>query len=287
MRDGEYVPPGANPFGGAIGGLAAALEPVNDASAPLTGGGGGSAVPVGAGGPEGSPMHLPATQSKVMLFHVLFKAIALVIYLLSGMIFNTNEGGGYVMTFVIVTILSALDFWTVKNVSGRLMVGLRWWSEVNEDGSTTWKFEAQEVRHVGQPSPCGGPHTSQRAARARAGQPAEHLAGHRRLLGRSHRAGGRVGIARRGHVPEAQIRLAAARVHCDGPLRRQHHRVRAMQVGRQVENLRHGGQSPRRRLCGQGPSERCGLGLWVLTGWGRVAYTGSYLMSREGVVMAR
>ena len=39
-------------------------------------------------------MHLPATQSKVMLFHVLFKAIALVIYLLSGMIFNTNEGGG-------------------------------------------------------------------------------------------------------------------------------------------------------------------------------------------------
>ena len=32
MRDGEYVPPGANPFGGAIGGLAAALEPVAAAS---------------------------------------------------------------------------------------------------------------------------------------------------------------------------------------------------------------------------------------------------------------
>ena len=153
MRDGEYVPPGANPFGGAIGGLAAALEPVNDASAPLTGGGdGGRPVPVGAGGPEGSPMHLPATQSKVMLFHVLFKAIALVIYLLSGMIFNTNEGGGYVMTFVIVTILSALDFWTVKNVSGRLLVGLRWWNRVDDKGESHWQFESFEDRRFVHPT---------------------------------------------------------------------------------------------------------------------------------------
>ena len=43
-------------------------------------------------------------------------------------------------------LLLAFDFWTVKNVSGRLMVGLRWWSEVRADGSTDWKFEAQEVR---------------------------------------------------------------------------------------------------------------------------------------------
>jgi len=25
-------------------------------------------------------------------------------------------------------VFAALDFWTVKNVSGRLLVGLRWWS---------------------------------------------------------------------------------------------------------------------------------------------------------------
>jgi hypothetical protein len=29
-----------------------------------------------------------------------------------------------------VTLLLAFDFWTVKNVTGRLLVGLRWWNEV-------------------------------------------------------------------------------------------------------------------------------------------------------------
>ena len=48
--------------------------------------------------------------------------------------------------FVVCVLLLAFDFWTVKNVSGRLMVGLRWWSEVQDDGSQHWRFEAQEVR---------------------------------------------------------------------------------------------------------------------------------------------
>ena len=30
------------------------------------------------------------------------------------------------MTFVLVTILGVCDFWVVKNVTGRMMVGLRW-----------------------------------------------------------------------------------------------------------------------------------------------------------------
>lgn len=33
-----------------------------------------------------------------------------------------------VLTFIFVLIISALDFWVVKNVTGRLLVGLRWWS---------------------------------------------------------------------------------------------------------------------------------------------------------------
>ncbi|KAJ8623461.1 hypothetical protein MRB53_031990 [Persea americana] len=34
-----------------------------------------------------------------------------------------------------------LDFWVVKNVSGRILVGLRWWNEINEQGESVWKFE--------------------------------------------------------------------------------------------------------------------------------------------------
>ena len=51
-----------------------------------------------------------------------FKAAAIVFYLLIGN-FISN-----ISTFIIVIILSSLDFWVVKNITGRLLVGLRWWS---------------------------------------------------------------------------------------------------------------------------------------------------------------
>ena len=37
---------------------------------------------------------------------------------------------------------SFLTFLQVKNVSGRFLVGLRWWHEVSDDGSSEWKFES-------------------------------------------------------------------------------------------------------------------------------------------------
>ena len=49
------------------------------------------------------------------------------------------------LVFVVCVLLLAFDFWTVKNVSGRLLVGLRWWSDVAEDGGTRWVFESREV----------------------------------------------------------------------------------------------------------------------------------------------
>jgi hypothetical protein len=54
--------------------------------------------------------------------------------------FTTN----FIFTFVICIVLLAFDFWTVKNISGRLLVGLRWWSYVREDGSNEWIFESLE-----------------------------------------------------------------------------------------------------------------------------------------------
>lgn len=51
---------------------------------------------------------------------------------------------GYSLIFIICIILLAFDFWTVKNVTGRLLVGLRWWSYVREDGSEEWIFESLE-----------------------------------------------------------------------------------------------------------------------------------------------
>lgn len=51
------------------------------------------------------------------------------------------------LIFVLCVLMLVFDFWTVKNVSGRLLVGLRWWSENKEDGTTTWLFESRDVSH--------------------------------------------------------------------------------------------------------------------------------------------
>lgn len=46
---------------------------------------------------------------------------------------------------VIVVVLLSLDFWNVRNVAGRTLVGLRYWNEVDEDGESSWVFECRDV----------------------------------------------------------------------------------------------------------------------------------------------
>lgn len=50
--------------------------------------------------------------------------------------------GHFTILFAVTVLLLALDFWTVKNVSGRLLVGLRWWNEINADGESMWHYES-------------------------------------------------------------------------------------------------------------------------------------------------
>jgi len=47
----------------------------------------------------------------------------------------------FVISFVTVTLIITINFWTTKNITGRLMVGLRWWNDISEDGKSTWRFE--------------------------------------------------------------------------------------------------------------------------------------------------
>ena len=98
-----------------------------------------------------------------MLFHLLFRTSAVLVYL-----FCTWFSDGFVTSFVLTVILLALDFWTVKNITGknssfqfeyfmnnfvinkkntlgRILVGLRWWSYVDAEGKTHWVYEARKV----------------------------------------------------------------------------------------------------------------------------------------------
>ena len=73
-------------------------------------------------------------------FHVFWKVAALLAYL-----FSYWFSDSFVYIFVSCIILLSCDFWTTKNVSGRLMVGLRWWNEVKDDGASEWVYESLEV----------------------------------------------------------------------------------------------------------------------------------------------
>ncbi|KAG2184450.1 hypothetical protein INT43_000359 [Umbelopsis isabellina] len=79
-----------------------------------------------------------------LIFFIAFRLGALLTYLL-GSIFTDN----FTLIFVITILLLAFDFWTVKNVSGRLLVGLRWWNEIQEDGSNKWVFESANPNRAG------------------------------------------------------------------------------------------------------------------------------------------
>ncbi|KAL8479462.1 hypothetical protein ACS0TY_026380 [Phlomoides rotata] len=80
---------------------------------------------------------------QICFFHVLFKGAALAFYILSSLFVNS-----FVIIFVVTVPLAALDFWVVKNVSGRILVGLRWWNEINDDGGSVWKFECLDQKSL-------------------------------------------------------------------------------------------------------------------------------------------
>ncbi|XP_048187731.1 Golgi apparatus membrane protein TVP23 homolog A isoform X2 [Perognathus longimembris pacificus] len=73
-------------------------------------------------------------------FHLFFRVSAIVTYVGCDW-FNSS----FVGCFVTVLLLLAFDFWSVKNITGRLLVGLRWWNQIDEDGRSHWVFEARKV----------------------------------------------------------------------------------------------------------------------------------------------
>lgn len=57
------------------------------------------------------------------LFHILFKGMAFTLYIMGSKMMED------IMVTVLCILLLAADFWVVKNITGRLLVGLRWWSK--------------------------------------------------------------------------------------------------------------------------------------------------------------
>ena len=80
-------------------------------------------------------------------FHLLFKLLAIFLYLFGGAL-----SSNFVNIFVLCVLMLAFDFWTVKNVSGRLLVGLRWCGAARLSGGETCRMGSKLCHAFGQPT---------------------------------------------------------------------------------------------------------------------------------------
>ncbi|OWB73070.1 hypothetical protein B5S31_g2802 [[Candida] boidinii] len=74
-----------------------------------------------------------------LLFYLGFRITPIVLYII-GLLFIKS----FIFLFILIMLLLASDFWNVKNISGRLLVGLRWWNESNDLGQSIWVFETAD-----------------------------------------------------------------------------------------------------------------------------------------------
>ena len=78
----------------------------------------------------------------IVFFTLFFKILSIIIFIFGNFIFKMSDS----LEFVFVVIFSSLDFWFIKNVSRRILVGLRYWNEIKQDGSEVWVYENENEK---------------------------------------------------------------------------------------------------------------------------------------------
>ncbi len=79
-----------------------------------------------------------ASNPMTCIFTIIFKIGAIASFIVLDIVVK-NEA----IAYLVVILLCSADFWTTKNISGRILVGLRWWNEVKENGEEVWIFESK------------------------------------------------------------------------------------------------------------------------------------------------
>lgn len=85
-----------------------------------------------------------------LLFYIVFRILPIFIYIFGTFFIGfITEKNRFILHFITLILLNAADFWNLKNVSGRLLVGLRWWNEINQidksgNFENVWVFETAD-----------------------------------------------------------------------------------------------------------------------------------------------
>lgn len=96
-----------------------------------------------------------SSHPSALFFYAFFRLSPILLYLFGNLllILVTKECR-FILHFIVLILLGSADFWNVKNIAGRLLVGLRWWNEtLAKEGlaefENLWVFEtADPNRHI-------------------------------------------------------------------------------------------------------------------------------------------
>lgn len=85
-----------------------------------------------------------------LLFFIFFRIAPIFMYLFGSLLISLFlTKNKFILHFILLILLVSADFWNLKNISGRLLVGLRWWNETNQKAGTldfenVWVFESAD-----------------------------------------------------------------------------------------------------------------------------------------------
>ncbi|WPK23992.1 hypothetical protein PUMCH_001246 [Australozyma saopauloensis] len=91
-----------------------------------------------------------SSHPSALLFYMFFRLSPIFMYLFGNLVLMlVTKEGRFILHFIVLILLVSADFWNVKNISGRLLVGLRWWNETNvKEGQAefenVWVFETAD-----------------------------------------------------------------------------------------------------------------------------------------------
>ncbi|CAD2100537.1 golgi apparatus membrane protein TVP23, putative [Plasmodium vinckei brucechwatti] len=82
----------------------------------------------------------------VCLTHIFFKLLSVILYFIGPFIFRNEKSkeNDFIVTFAITLFLVSLDFYLVKNITGRFLVKMIWWIDANPDYSNKIVFQSSE-----------------------------------------------------------------------------------------------------------------------------------------------
>ncbi|KAI1202354.1 hypothetical protein F5X97DRAFT_287446 [Nemania serpens] len=90
--------------------------------------------------PAGSLSWRLSSHPITLITFLVFRASSLFVYFFGFLWFKN-----LVLVFIVTILLLAADFYYLKNIAGRRLVGLRWWNEVDAStGDSQWVFESSE-----------------------------------------------------------------------------------------------------------------------------------------------